>query len=507
MASSETTAPLLEGKAEATPRVTAEAKKWKPAAIAADIATLGTGTLVAGAFNVALVFLVPKLISVEDYGYWRILILYAGYVGFLHFGFADGALLRWAGRPFGEFHPELWPAMKYLFWQHMAVLAAACLVAMLLLKGPLRFVAIAVAVYAPLFNIVATLQFGLQGARDFRPVAASGVAAPALFCVLLLLWVSAWQSSFREVAVLFLLAWCVPLGFLLFWTRPWAAPERGITAKELARHCVLSGWPIMMANTAVALIVTADRLAASWAASVQDFAQYSLAASAMAVPITAITACSKVFFPHLAELDQDQRKRVYGISSWLLLIAWIILLPYYFGLDIFVRHVLPKYIPSLRYARILLLAVPFIAVIQILQMSYAYLNGIQKKFLAQTVAALVVSIGLTSLAAFHARSLGVVAGTQVVVLGVWWLCNEWTLRSLTGQRGGDSAKFSGAYGLASLSYWIATAWTERAQVSVLVYYVGIAIVLMAFCREQLQLWGRMVLRARAAQQLSASEGK
>ena len=270
---------------------------------------------------------------------------------------------------------------------------------------------------------------------------------------------------------------------------------------------MLSGWPIMMANTGVVLIVTADRLAASWAASIQDFAQYSLAASAMAVPTTAIAACSKVFFPHLARLEQDRRKRVYGISSWLLLIAWMILLPFYFALDIFVRHALPKYVPSLPYARILLLAVPFIAVIQILQMNYAYLNGIQRKFLAQTVVALVVSVGAMSFAVFHARSLGVLADTQVVVLGVWWLCNEWTLRSLTGQSDRDLAKFGGAYVLASLSYWITTAWTERTQVSVLAYYVGIAIVLMAFCREQLQLWARMVLRARAAQQLSATEGK
>jgi len=140
-------------------------------------------------------------------------------------------------------------------------------------------------------------------------------------------------------------------------------------------------------------------------------------------------------------------------------------------------------------------------------MNYAYLNGIQRKFLAQTVVALVVSVGAMSFAVFHARSLGVLADTQVVVLGVWWLCNEWTLRSLTGQSDRDLAKFGGAYVLASLSYWITTAWTERTQVSVLAYYVGIAIVLMAFCREQLQLWARMVLRARAAQQLSATEGK
>ena len=94
---------LTEESVEA-PVAAASLEKWRPSAIAADIATLGAGTLLAGVFNVALVFVVPRLISVEDYSYWRLFGLYAACAGFLHFGFADGALLRWAGKPFEEFH-------------------------------------------------------------------------------------------------------------------------------------------------------------------------------------------------------------------------------------------------------------------------------------------------------------------------------------------------------------------------------------------------------------------
>lgn len=485
MATLETT-PLLEQKAGATPAA-AEAKKWKPAAILSDIATLGTGTLVAGVFNVGLVFVVPKLISVEDYGYWRIFMLYAGYVGFLHFGFADGALLRWAGRPLEEFHHEIGPALKYLFWQHLAVLVPACLLAVLFPSGPLRFVAFGVATYALLFNLTTTLQFSLQGSRNFRPVAASAVAAPALFCIAVLVWTTAWQSTYREVVTLFLLAWCVPLAFLLFWTKPWVTTSRGMAAKELAKHCLLSGWPIVMANIGVAVGVCADRFAASWAASIQDFAQYGLAASAMAVPTALIATCSKVCFPHLAELDQDRRKRIYGTCSQILLIAWVVLLPYYFGLDIFVRHVLPKYVPSLQYARILLLAVPFIAVIQILQMNYAYLNGIQRKFLSHTVGALVVSLGLTSFAAFHSGSLRVVAGVQVAVLGLWWLFNEWSLRRWTGQETGELARFTLIYLLAGVSYWLASGLEVAIAVSIGLYYLAVVVILGLAYREKLAL--------------------
>ena len=80
----------------------------------------------------------------------------------------------------------------------------------------------------------------------------------------------------------------------------------------------------------------------------------------------------RVFFHDLAGVTQHGRVRIYGISSRTLLLAWVILLPYYFALDVFVRRFLPRYIPSLAYARILLLGIPFLAAIQILQMSYAH---------------------------------------------------------------------------------------------------------------------------------------
>lgn len=493
------TAPLLEDRTAApAPAEALETTGWKLSAIAADIATLGTGTLLAGLVNVALVFVVPKLISVEDYGYWRMFGLYAGYVGFLHFGFADGALLRWAGRSWEEFRHEVGPAVKYLVWQHVLVLLPLCVTAALMLRGPLRFVAIAVAIYAPVFNLATLIQFGLQSAKIFRPVAISTVAAPALFLGFVLLWQFHWQSDSREVASLYIGGWLMVLVYLLARTKLWAQRGRRSGQTKFALDCVRSGWPIVLANTGFALIMFADRLAASWAATIQNFAQYSLAASAMAVPITAIQASSKVFFSHLAGATPKERKRIYGISSRTLLIAWAILLPYYFALEVFIRHFLPRYVASLQYARMLLLGIPFLAAIQILQMSYAYLNGMQRHFLVRTVAVLGVSIGAASFAAFHAGSLQVVAGVQVAILGAWWLFNEWTLRGLTGQTAGDWLKFAGVYVLAAGSYWVASETWLRLMTSVGLYYLSAAIILSVGCLDEWKLIFSEIVDARRA---------
>lgn len=487
MASVETT-PLLRETALSPPAAEARKEGWKPSAIAADIATMGSGTLLAGVLNVALVFVLARLLSVEEYGYWRIFALYMGYAGFFHLGFADGALLRWAGRPMEEFHHEIGPGAKYLFWQQVLVLAPLCLVAAFVLPGRLRFVGIAVGVCVLIFNQVTLLQFGLQSARIFRPVAISTVAAPALFLGFVLLWQLRRASDHREVISFYSLGWLIVLAFLLAWTRPWSEARREAAVEGLAKTCVLNGWPIVVANTGINLILAADRLSVSWAATIQNFAQYSLAGSAMAVPFLAIQACSKVFFSHLAGVTPGSRKPIYRNSSLALLMVWAVLLPYYFLLEIFVRAFLPQYTDSVEYTRILLLGIPFIAVIQILHMSYAYLGGRQRHFLWRTVAVLALALGVTSLAAFGFGSLRVVAWAQVVILGCWWLLNEWALRGLTGEGFGDWIKFFGVYGVASLSYWLVTRAGHSAPVSVALHYGLVAALIVTTCREEIKFF-------------------
>src|SRR5690625_2376580 len=44
--------------------------------------------------------IVPKLIGVEDYGFWQLYVFYSTYVGFFHFGWNDGIYLRYGGEDY-----------------------------------------------------------------------------------------------------------------------------------------------------------------------------------------------------------------------------------------------------------------------------------------------------------------------------------------------------------------------------------------------------------------------
>jgi O-antigen/teichoic acid export membrane protein len=462
--------------------------------LAKDMATMSAGTALAAVFNTLLVFLIPRLVSVEDFGYWRLFMLYAGYAGLVQVGFLDGALLRWVGRPIDLFRPEIRASLQFLGLQLLVSLGAAGLLLYWTLRTPARFIGLAVLVHAALFNLSALLQYALQGSRQFKPVAFSAAAPSGLFLLLTFGWTLHQLPNFQELISFYCVAWAIGLGYLWLRVRPLAAARSAGLAWSLGKSCIASGWPIVLASVGFGLVQTADRLVVSWRLPIRAFAQYSLASSAMFVPLTAIAAIYKVFFSHAAASKQNNRARIYGHVSRFLLLAWSSLLPYFFVLEVVVRRFLPKYLPALPSAGILLLSVLFLAEIQILHTSFAYLYGKQRQFLYVTVAALALAFSVGWMTSGRFGTLPAVAVGQLAVLMVWWLANEWQLRAITGQRWMERCTVVLIFGWSALSYAVAMRFADNAALRILIYYALAGGVLVVACRPEVKMLWKLISR-------------
>jgi len=453
------------------------------------------GTALAALFNTLLVFLIPRLVTVHDFGYWRLFLLYAGYAGLLHMGFADGALLRWAGKPLEQFRHEVAPAMKFLIWQQLALLVPASVIVALLLPSPLNVIGIAIFVFAVILNVATVLQYGLQGARLFKPVAIATATPAGAFLALTFLWHLRGTPGYRELIVFYVIAWAGVLVYLWTRVRPLRGAPSSDSAWSLGKTCILLGWPIVLANGGLSLVQSADRVVVSSALPIYDFAQYSLASSMMFVPVAAIAAVYRVFFSHVAAVEPEGRARVYAHASRFLLLAWSLLLPYFFVLDVFVRHFLPNYVEALPAAGILLLGVIFLAGIQILHMSFAYLYGKQRQFLLLTAGALLVSLGVALALAIWLRSLVAVAIGQIGALALWWLANEWSLRKTTGQRWQDRVRLTSVFAWSALSYVVAMKGAGNVGLRTLIYYALVAGCLVFTCYPEIRIAWKGLSRA------------
>jgi O-antigen/teichoic acid export membrane protein len=469
--------------------------------IARDVATLVMGSFLAAVFGAAVVFVIPRITPVEDFGYWRMFVLYASYVGFFHLGFGEGALLSWAGKSLDDLQGELRPSLVFLIGQQLLLLLPIGLVAAFLLPPRIRFVTIAVLAFALLQNTAVVLQCALQAARQFAPVAIAMAAPAGLFLAFASL--AAWWggSNYRVLVGCYFLAWLIVLGVMWNKTHPFQLAS-ATSAWTIGKRYVAIGWPITLANAAFGLVQSSDRFVLSSAVSIYDFAQYSLAASTMMVPVTLIAAIARVFFPHLAATDRKQHPEVYGQVSGLIVMAWSLLLPYYFGVDLFVRRFLPKYSGILPVAGILLLGALFFAVIQILHGSVFNLYGKQKHFLLYSILAVGISLGLVSMAILVFRSLRLVATMQVVVVAAWWLFNGWRLSAITGESWRDFAGVLLIFAWSAISLWLAFSWSSHWAIRTVFYWALTAAPLTLVCREQFRLIARFVRGVRPLQSFS-----
>lgn len=467
-------------------------------AVARDVAKLGTGTMLATIFNVLLIFLIPRLVSVEAYGYWRLFLLYSGYAGILHLGLVDGALLRWAGRPLADFEHEILPSMKFLFWQHIGMILLGAVALEMFFGSEHRFVGIAVLLYALLINATTLLQFGLQSARMFTAVAVSTASPLGIFLVLVFLceW---WRIPNFKVLILFYLVASAAVFAFLFGRLRKHLIRRHHSGWEAVSNQILLGWPVLVANTGMCLVQSADRVVLSWQSSIQDFAIYSLAASGtMTVVLAVVVAAYRVFFPHLAALGKEQSREVYASASRFLFLCWVLLLPYYFVLEAFVNRFLPRYTASLPIARILLLGTIFLGQILVLHTSFAYLHGKQMTFLSYTLGAVVFTFLIVMAAALVTRSLWVIALAQVTALGAWWFFDEWKLREITGQMGRQWAAALGLFCWAAACYWLAFHEAQGLLVRMAIYYGLVAFVAWPICKTEIRLGMRFLMHIRTA---------
>ena len=168
------------------------------------------------------------------------------------------------------------------------------------------------------------------------------------------------------------------------------------------------------------------------------------------------------------------------------------MLPYFFVLELIVKHVLPKYAASLPAAGILLFGIFFLAEIQILHTSFAYIYGKQRDFLFLTIGAAVVTFTIGLAMAILFGSLIAIAVGQLVSLSIWWLANDWALGATTGQSWASRLVLLGVFGWSVVSYEIAVKSTQNVGHRILLYYLLVAVCLFVACRPEIEILRKLL---------------
>jgi O-antigen/teichoic acid export membrane protein len=405
----------------------APSRRSRESSFARHLLVFSAANLVALACNGVLTFLLPRWLSMESYGYYRLFILYGSFTGMLHLGLLDGALIRWAAYSRRRLRAEMRRSLIFLLLQHGVLLTPAILVLVLWFRHqPWFTLAAAVALYALVWNAVVLGQFALQSEKSFGLLSVVTVLNPAL-----LLGAVAALNYWRRLTLNALLgsyvgAWLVA-GIALWIILLEKYPGQGISAEHIwhtGAHNIRAGWSVLLAGFLTNLALSLDRFAVSWSFSIRDFAIYSLAATALAIVNTIILSVSRVVFPYLSDGPGVALQiRAYGWGEATLMGLWALSLTGYFPLRVLIERLLPAYHPSLPILRLLMLATGLTAAIYILHANYFRSSLRLGAFLFGA------SVGLAAATLFLAiarrsHNLPNMSWAMLAAIALWWTVDE-----------------------------------------------------------------------------------
>lgn len=387
--------------------------------------------LICTLISVLVTFILPKGISVENYGYFQLYFFYVNYTGFLHFGWADGLFLRHGGDYYESLNKDVLGSQFKIYWAIEILFSLIfCLVALYLANGPQRtkvFILIGASIA---FNLPKTyLQYLLQATNRIREYATLITLERIVFGLLILAIVCLGKDSFTLAISADLLGKFISLVYAIFHCRDLLTSHFVISKcvfKEILSN-INVGSKLMLANIASLLIIGIVRWAIDQKWDVSTFGKISLTLSISNIMLIFVRSVSMVMLPTLRRIDGRKYASIYNDIKVLLFTLMFGGLLIYYPLNVILTIWLPNYADCLKYMAILFPLCVFEGKLSILVEMYLKTMRLEKKILVSNIATLVFSVIATFVSVFILENLTVAVMCILIIFAFRTTLGEYML--------------------------------------------------------------------------------
>lgn len=347
-------------------------------------------------------FLLPKIVGVEDYGYYKTFTLYTTYIGILHLGIVDGIYLKFGGKSYGELEEGKFRFYsRFLFYLHLIMAILISLIALLLLPNELKFIFICLAIYMVGNNMYSYYQMISQITSRFneysiRTIIQSVLTTIAIVVLALLYRFAGVTISYRVYTLISVAIVSLLFVWYLFTYRKITFGS-SITFKQGKSDIVefmKLGIPLTIANLCTTLILTLDRQFVNIIFDTKTYAVYAFAYNMLTLVTTAISAISVVLYPTMKRSDSDNQNiklKFPKLRSIILTLVFGVLV-IYFPLCLFIEAFLPNYIDSLVIFRVIFPGLAISSTVTIVIHNFYKILNKNFNFFIKSLIVLVVSI-------------------------------------------------------------------------------------------------------------------
>lgn len=405
------------------------ARKHKTIFSIVKVAISNILTMLSGIF-VGLIL--PRIIGVTDYGYYKTFSLYISYVGLFHFGIEDGIYLKYGGKDFSELD-----ARKFRFYTLFLVIIESSIslitaaVSCIWLKSDVRFIFLFVAIYLFTTNIANYYQFISQITERFTELTVVGIIRSLLTILsVVVLWLLYHFSLYTidyKIYIIFVVAISAAIltAYIIIYRK--LTFGKCISWKEGIKdigYFIKIGLPLMVANLCSTLLLTIDRQFVNILFDTDTYAVYAFAYNLLSLITTATSAISVVLFPILNRLDSEQLSANYSKMTAVIIIFLSACLLVYFPICPFIQWFLPQYSGSLVIFRIILPGLIGTSAVTIIMHNYYKVLGRNLRFFIISVIILALAVVADLVAYLIFRTTLSISIVSIFIILVWYIVTE-----------------------------------------------------------------------------------
>lgn len=373
-------------------------------------------------------FLLPKIIGVTDYGYYKTFTLYCTYTGLLSFGFVEGLLLIYGGKNYDELNKEQFRLYSRIYIGMQLLFAAVGSLISLAFINETRFIFLMTSMHLFSLNVAGyyqnisqmTSRFGELSIRNIILSILSSLSVVIVYIIykftnnsshcLYRLFVALYLSVHFVIAV-----WYVITYRELLVGKCDASKDN---LKNVFKICKI-GLPLLISNLVSTLILALDRQFVNVLFSTEVYAIYSFAYSMFSLFTTATTAISTVLYPSLKQKEGDDLFLVYNKLVAIMLAFVFIAISLYYPLCWFIGWFLSKYNSSIPIFRIIIPGLAINSAVTIIIHNFYKASKESFAFFIQSIIVLVVSF-LANLVAYKCFGTTISISVASVIVVVFW---------------------------------------------------------------------------------------
>ncbi|QIV95706.1 hypothetical protein EDC55_10857 [Allofrancisella inopinata] len=305
--------------------------------------------------SILRVLILPIFMSLNDYGYWQLYLLYISYVVALSLGFNDGIYLKYLKYDYDDLPKKEIRSGFRIFIIFQIILCIALILLALVTERTIDSIILAlVFLNIPLFGINGVFLIIFQTTRDTKSYAFYTNIDKLLFLIVLIILLFFIDDSYLLLFVL------IVLDIL---TRLLATLLMIIKCKELIIGSVYNlsksykffkvyvriGIKLMLAGIIAILILGFSRFFIHFFESIDDFAIYSFSLSIINFVLIFSAAVSLIVAPMLGRIDKNLYSKCFvKLRAILKLFSYFLLLPY-LPIKLIIENIYPGYITMFSY--------------------------------------------------------------------------------------------------------------------------------------------------------------